>query len=452
MAVALATGAGAIGAWLNLVGPASTAVTKIIELSSNIPAVANFFSGADPSGVSGVVVNVGIGMFEGGDQDNFGGDGLKVSGFTSQGTYTADGKFQHMSQGTTSGLSLGKSTSPQVWQLTIAAGGTDAVCVQYVELAWQGTLTSGFDGTWGRDCNQDWYYSQSTWGTVDGFPYRPDCFWFDSGSNSKHPLQEMWVDMEKLVSGAPVTGSNSSAQTYCNDQVMKFSSTTNDDKKSPSVPDGLSQDKEGSGPAPGLAALDNSQPKPQRKRGQPHHPHLPGEKRDSAIQVAASGVDRPLHAESASPVTTESGSFKSADGKTSAKEDVLVVSDIEAHSAEDLCGSSRSRGPDFVSHHEKKFCDMKTKTTHPLCEGSAQTDCFALDHVEKKIRRRGAAGTQDEGVHRSYKKVTAWTSKDTSTADSADAQTIPKARRSGRVAIRLMSELEDTIELLRRWG
>ena len=431
MAVALTTGAGAIGAWLNLVGPASTAVTKIVELSSSIPAVANFFSGADPSGVSGVVINVGIGMFEGGDQDNFGGDGLKVSGFTSQGTYTADSKFSHMSQGTTSGLSLGKPTSPQVWQLTIAAGGTDAVCVQYVELAWQGTLTSGFDGSWGRDCNQDWYYSQSTWGTVDGFPYRPDCFWFDSGSNSKHPLQEMWVDMEKLVSGAPVTGSNSSAQTYCNDQVMKFSSTTNDDKKSPSVPDGLSQDKEGSGPAPGLAAPDNSQSKTQRERGQPHHPHLSREKRDSAIQVTASGVNNPLNAESTTPVTTESGSFKSADGKLSAKEEVLVVSDIEAHSAEDLCGSDRSRGPDFVSHYEKKFCDMKTKTTHPLCEGSVLTDCFALDHVEKKIRKRGAAGTQDERVHRSYKKVTEWAKEDTGSTDSADPQNVSKAGMSG---------------------
>ena len=431
MAVALTTGAGAIGAWLNLVGPASTAVTKIVELSSNILAVANFFSGADPSGVSGVVVNVGIGMFEGGDQDNFGGDGLKVSGFTSQGTYTADGKFDHMSQGTMSGLGLGKQTSPQVWQLTIAAGGTDAVCVQYVELAWQGTLTAGFDGTWGRDRNQDWYYSQSTWGTVDGFPYRPDCFWFDSGKDSKHPLQEMWVDMEKLVSGATVTGSNSSTQTYCNDQVMKFSSTANDDKKSPSVPDGLSQEKEGSGPAPGLVAPDNSQSKPQQKRRQPHHPHLPQEKRDSAIQAPESGVNSPLGAGSVTPVTTESGSFRSADGKTSAKEEVLVVSDIEAHSAESLCNSDRSRGPDFVSHHEKTFCDMKTKTTHPLCEGSAQTDCFALDSVEKKIRKRGAAGTQDARVHRSYKKVTEWTGKDTSSADSADAQSIPKGGRTG---------------------
>jgi len=173
MAVAAA---GTVGAWLNLVGPASTAVTKIVELSSQIPAVSNWWSGADPSGASGVIVTVGIGMFEGGDQDDFGGDGLKVSDFTSQGTFTGNGRFDHMEQGVAKGLSLGGANSPEAWQLTITAGGSNAVCVQYVELGWEGTLTSGFDGTWGRDCDQDWYYSQSTCGVIDGIPYRPDCF------------------------------------------------------------------------------------------------------------------------------------------------------------------------------------------------------------------------------------------------------------------------------------
>lgn len=161
MAVAAA---GALGAWLNLVGPASTAVTKMISLSSQLLAVSNWWPGADPSGELGVVVTVGIGMFEGGDQDNFGGDGLKVSGLTSQGTFTGNGQFPYMNQGVAKGLNLGNANSPEAWQLTITVGGSDAVCVQYVGLAWQGTITSGFDGTWGRDCNQDWYYSQSTWG------------------------------------------------------------------------------------------------------------------------------------------------------------------------------------------------------------------------------------------------------------------------------------------------
>ena len=55
--------------------------------------------------------------------------------------------------------------------------------------------------------------------------------------------------MEKMVAGAPVAGSNSSRQTYCNDQAMKFSYTKGDGAKNPAVPDGLTQDKQGNGPA-----------------------------------------------------------------------------------------------------------------------------------------------------------------------------------------------------------
>jgi hypothetical protein len=288
-------------------------------------------------------------MFEGGDQDDFGGDGLKVSGFTSQGTFTGNGQFGHMEQGVAKGLSLGGANSPEAWQLTITAGGSNAVCVQYVELGWQGTLTSGFDGTWGRDCNQDWYYSQSTWGVIDGTPYRPDCFWFDSGSGAKHPLQEMWVDMEKMVAGAPVTGSNSSTQTYCNDQAMKFSSKTGDGTKNPSVPNGLTQDKQGSGPAPGIAAPGSSQP---QKRGEPQHPHLPPGKRDLPNAGTPAKVDNPSPVSHISTIAKETGSYKSSDGKSSASEQVLIISDIESHSAEDLCRSEFFRGPDFVSHYE----------------------------------------------------------------------------------------------------
>ena len=83
----------------------------------------------------------------------------------------------------------------------------------------------------------------------------------------------MWVGMEKMVAGAPVAGSNSSTQTYCNDQAMKFSSTKGDGAKDPAVPDGLTQDKQGNGPGPGVAAPPSAAPTaaptgspPQQKR------------------------------------------------------------------------------------------------------------------------------------------------------------------------------------------
>lgn len=256
---------------------------------------------------------------------------------------------------------------------------------------------------------------------IGGTPYRSDCFWFDSGSGAKHPLQEMWVDMEKMVAGTPVTGSNSSTQTYCNDQAMKFSSKTGDGTKNPSVPDGLTQDRQGNGPAPAIAAPGNFQP---QKRGEPHHPHLPPGKRDLPNAGTPAKVDNPSPVSSISAIAKETGSYKSPDGKSSASEQVLVISDIESHSAEDLCGSEFSRGPDFVSHYEKKFCDMKTRKTHPLCEGSVQTDCFDLDHVGKKLHKRGGEGN---GTTKGYKNVDSWSANDAGSAASASAKSTPKA-------------------------
>ncbi|KAL6721491.1 hypothetical protein ACLMJK_000595 [Lecanora helva] len=420
--------AAAVGAWLNLVGPATTAATKIISLSSQLPAVSNLFGGADPAGAPGNVVNVGIGMFEGGDQDDFGGSGLQVSGFTSQGTYIAQNQFDHMHSGVTAGMNLGKKSSPEAFQLTITAGGSDAVCVQFVELGWEGTITSGFDGTWGRDCGQDWYYSTSTWGQIDGIPYRPDCFWFDSGKGAKHPLREIWVDMEKMVAGAPVSGKNSSTQTYCNDQAMKFSSSTVSNK-SPAVADGLTQDKQGNGPGPGVAAPSPASPSsaalsaspisalPRQKR-EAHHPHLPPGRRDGVSTGSPVKVNNATSISGPSAVTTQTGSYKSSKGSSLGSQQVLVISDIQKHSAEELCASDSSHGPDFVSKYENKFCDMETKTIHPLCDGSLQTECFDIDQNGKKLRKRGGMGGR---ITKEYGKIQSWTGNEASSVEPQKA-------------------------------
>ena len=249
----MAAAAAVIGSYIALVGPLTTAITQVLDLSKSIPGIAN--TGISNSGSN--QINVGIGFYEGGDQDNFGGDGLKLSGFTQQGTYIGQGTMPHMDQGKTYGIALDSYDSDvgdvQAWQLTIAAGGSNAVCVQYVELAWEGTMTSGFDGTWGQMCGQDWYYSTATWGfTQDGRPYRPACFWLDApdGHHKKsHPAQEVWANMESFLSGASVQGNNGTTDTYCSTDIVKFSATDNGDSKNPSVPAGLNSDNPGSGPA-----------------------------------------------------------------------------------------------------------------------------------------------------------------------------------------------------------
>ncbi|KAL8820421.1 MAG: hypothetical protein Q9191_007519 [Dirinaria sp. TL-2023a] len=386
----MAAAAATIAAYIALVGPLTTAITQVIELSKIFPTSSNVPSGSSSSSFNNMV-NIGVGMYEGGDQNSFGGDGVQVSGFTNVGTFVGSGHMPHMDQGQSyttgldpSGSSIGAS---QAWQLTLRSGGSNAVCVQFVELAWQQSVTSGFDGTWGKMCGQDWYYSESTWGlTSDNQVYRPDCFWLDDGKKPQHPLKEMWADMGAIVSGASVEGSNTSTATYCNDQVMKFSSVKVS-KTSNQVPAGLNQDSKGSNTPPS---------KRSRIMGSSHHA-APSAMPKTYVNGTQTNDTLP------GPLN---GTFISINGT----QNQLVISDIESHSAKELCAHPNSRGPDFVSQAENLFCDMTTRAIHSLCTSSQTTDCFSIDYSRKRMMKRDqmSKGIADDVLHRDYKHVQYW--------------------------------------------
>lgn len=54
----------------------------------------------------------------------------------------------------------------------------------------------------------------------------------------------------------------------------------------------------------------------------------------------------------------------------------LVVSHHDHHSAMELCENEKSRGPDFVSFSEQKFCDMEAKKHFPFCGKDQISECF----------------------------------------------------------------------------
>ena len=377
--------AAVIGSYLALVGPFSDAITQIINLAARVPRLENWHS--VPSTTN--QVNIGVGMYEGGAQDDFGGDGIEISGFTNQGTYVGQGKMPDMDQGHAYVASLDSEGSTvgdvQAWQLTLTAGGSNAVCISYVELVWQGAINSGFAGTWGQMCGQDWFYSSSTWGeTEDKRPYRPACFWLDAADKhgkKDHPGQQMWANMESLISGASVPGSNTSTDTFCNIDVMKFSSTDNGYSKSPAVPAGLNKDEEG-----------NGQPMRRRLRRSPPPP-TPSSTALTSHAVPSSNVAQ-----------TQKVVFMSSNG-TQAQ---LVVSDIQTHSATMLCNHPQSRGPDFISSMENVFCDMSAKMFYPLCDDGKAKDCFSLNKRGKRMSRRDHTTGQMDAFHRDYHDVQHW--------------------------------------------
>ncbi|ETS74482.1 hypothetical protein PFICI_14348 [Pestalotiopsis fici W106-1] len=71
----------------------------------------------------------------------------------------------------------------------------------------------------------------------------------------------------------------------------------------------------------------------------------------------------------------------------------LVVSDSQTHSAQKLCDSDSSLGPDFAHTGEQKFCDMDSKTLYDFCSaGNNATGCFDLasKQLSTPMTRRGS--------------------------------------------------------------
>ncbi|KAF5849187.1 hypothetical protein GGP41_006153 [Bipolaris sorokiniana] len=54
----------------------------------------------------------------------------------------------------------------------------------------------------------------------------------------------------------------------------------------------------------------------------------------------------------------------------------LVISSEPGHNATELCASSTSRGPDFISLFEGIYCNMETRQTLPVCDTGVTELCF----------------------------------------------------------------------------
>jgi len=91
--------------------------------------------------------------------------------------------------------------------------------------------------------------------------------------------------------------------------------------------------------------------------------------------------------------------------------DHLTVSDHASHerSAEKLCESETSWGPDFVSLRGRKMCDMCTRVVYDLCDetedgrnGGIKDECFSLStrSLRSKMVKRGE--------EKSYRQVQEW--------------------------------------------
>lgn len=201
---------------------------------------------------------------------------------------------------------------------TLFSANDDAICIAWATTTWSenyGGQEYGVVGDFGYECGATWYYS-GMYPDSDR-DYRPRCFWIDkNGDQPSTGFQVRWPSYAESE-----FNENGDLSDFCND--IGFGVRSEDD---PSVIH--------------YWVVDDK------------------EKRQHALEQRKKRVAPP---------------------RDPAFDAQLVISAGSGHSATELCEHPRSLGPDFVNPEEGVFCDMRNKTTLPVCGGGVAENCFSME-------------------------------------------------------------------------
>lgn len=218
-------------------------------------------------------------------------------------------------------------------------------------------------GDVGAACGQAWQFGLFTINGGDRQPYAPRCTWLDADNGEDIDKNSVAITNRQMkINMWAYAGQGNTTMDidyYCGSTI--FSNDMND-------------------PIPGRT------------------PRGPQEI-DSQLVLDTGG---PNVARSTNPDGNPTGIRKRS--QKSANE--LVVNSRPYQSAVKLCNSPTSRGSDFVSVDEGLFCDMETKTLHPLCSADNRIGCFDLEADKMQLRRRDGVKMRSRSPStKQYKKI-----------------------------------------------
>lgn len=292
--------------------------------------------------------------------------------------------------------SLGDRQAPAEY-ISITNGGDDAVCVSYVQVVEPTTQnTHMFLGEIGYGCHVDWYPSILTIANV-----MPKCIWLDRNRSNGLRYQGMGIHLPSFSNSDDSSKQGLAQQYKANvDSMCKsgprfkmYETINGEDPILYFDPPFTEDDFNADGSDKDLKKIINN----------------PGKM--TAINWDLAGKACESHAgcpHLKDEIKHNPNNFK-RQVKAPWDPDHLVVSHFEAHSAEEVCNSENSRGPDFLSMKEMKYCHMDTKTLWDVCSSASATCCF---DVETQLMR--ACGYRVQGVSRTsipskrYNRVSHW--------------------------------------------
>ena len=361
----------------------------VFDVVSGIIGVVSEISGMIPNAAErGTVVRVAAGL-----GDNFSGNqpGLNL--------YDGRGKLIGYTFGTKDKISEGgacdilvpyddKSRNKENPEyISVVNGGYDALCIAYITvhppiqdpIVWTGTL--------GAMCGADWYHSK-LW-TRSARRIQPKCIWIDRGRDSNIQFEGFGMhiyDFRTSEERAKEYNDNIDLMCKSSPRFRMYEKMISADPI-PFFSPGLDYD-------PDRGMIDAS------------HAAV-FDKNRWALRYKGPNINKKLidspFIDSGRPIHSRQGFQRR--GNSSVFDDLIVSPD---HSATELCDSSSSLGPDFVSLEEQLFCDMDIKELWQLCSVSKTDDCFDLGNTTIKAGN-DTMDAKKRSVEKEYRKIVYWT-------------------------------------------
>ncbi|KAL9637200.1 MAG: hypothetical protein Q9164_002344 [Protoblastenia rupestris] len=271
--------------------------------------------------------------------------------------------------------------------ISVTDGGDDALCIAYIALTQPDGTKKVWYGDVGKACGAEWYHSQLKTGEDD---YQPACIWIDRNGSNGLRYQGFGLhihDFAATQERADQFQGNRDLMCKAAPRFKMYEKMTSDDYIpffSPPL-EYVAKKLTDKDPA---VVLD-------KKRWV-----MP--KEGPNIKKADVDADpKPSIARRQDPSQANGGR----------KFNTIIISKSHGHSAKELCESSASIGPDFVSLDEQLFCDMAAKKLWPLCSAIKAAGCF--DQATSTMRAgKGLHGRDtDTGMYppkKTYGKTVHW--------------------------------------------
>ena len=295
--------------------------------------------------------------------------------------------------------------------ISITSGGTDQVCIAYLAITMASGDKNQFYGDVGKQCGAKWYPSNLLVETNQNPEFKPSCIWLDSPDPGTGNVFAQGFSFHVPDFGSNqvrAMGYQEDPATMCESKPrfhLWGSDLTSEKQCIPVFSPPLAYQPDGSDPIDTSLILVDGKVTCSPGPGVPMHPQINAPMNASkTMQTESNGVKRRKKIRRSYQTCSDSS---------------VVISDHIAHSAQEVCDSATSMGPDFVSTMEGLYCDMCTHTIYDICTSNVTSGCFDMSSQALKpgvnLQRRGVnavrhAQHQSWSVPaKSYNRVVHWT-------------------------------------------